>query len=123
MTNNSYDIKGNKGDVVGVGIDGNGNIVWKDVDIVINEFAIDCGLTLIHSNYFEENFDTEEDFKSWLEGFSFSLPSIYQRREFRREKVISVIKQELEDKKRLLVLGESGTSKSTSIDGDYMRLL
>jgi len=109
-----FSISSNQGDVIGVGIDGNGNIVWKNVSIVINEISQDCGLTLLPPNHFIENTDTEENFKQWQEkGYSFSLESIYQRKEFRRERLLNEIKSKLEEKKRLLILGKSGTSKTT----------
>ncbi|MER5174580.1 MAG: hypothetical protein ABJB76_07270 [Candidatus Nitrosocosmicus sp.] len=106
------DIKNNKGDLIGVGIDGNGNIIWKNVSIVI-EFSQDCGLTLLSPNHFIENSDIKEDVEKWKKGFPFSLESIYQGKEYRREKVISKIKDKLEEKRRVLVLGMSGTSKTT----------
>jgi tetratricopeptide (TPR) repeat protein len=108
-----FTVSSNQRDVIGVGVDGNGNIIGKNISIVINEFTEACALTLIPPDYFEENTDTENDFKQWLKGYSFSLPSIYQRMEYRREKVISELKMKLENKRRLLLLGESGTSKST----------
>ena len=106
-------ISESQGDVIGVDVDGNGNIIGKNISVVINEFSEGHGLTLIHPNYFKENTDTEEDFQNWLKGYSFSLPSIYQKKEYRREKVISEIQRKLEEKKKVLLLGKSGTSKST----------
>ena len=99
---NSFDIKENKGDVIGIGVDGNGNIIGKIISVVINEFSQVCGLSFIPPNYFKENTDTEENFNQWKEkGYSFSISSIYQRKEFRREKILNEIKDKLEDKKRL----------------------
>jgi len=59
--NTPIEIKENKGDVIGVSIDGNGNIIWKNVSIVINEFSQDCGLTLLPPNHFKENTVIEEN--------------------------------------------------------------
>ncbi len=113
LLDTSIEVKENKGDVIGVGIDGNGNIIWKNVSIVIREFSQDCGLTLIPPNYFKENENVSEDFNQWLKGFPSSLPSIYQKKDYRRKTIICEIKKKLKDKKRILLLGESGTSKST----------
>ncbi len=86
----------------------------KNVDIVINELLEDCGITLLSQNHFKENTDTIENFQQWKEkGYSFSLESVYQGKEFRRGRVVNEIKSNLETKKRLLLLGESGTSKTT----------
>jgi hypothetical protein len=65
LNNNGIHISGNQGDVIGVGIDGNGNIIWKDVFIVINEFSQDYGLTLLPPNHFNIIVDTTEDFEGW----------------------------------------------------------
>ena len=107
------EVKENKGDVIGVGIDGDNNIIWKNVSIVVNEFSQDCGLTLLSQNHFKENSDITESVEKWKKGFPFSLESIYQKQEFRRERIVTEIKTKLDEKKRLLVLGESGTSKTT----------
>ena len=126
--NDKINVTGNQGDIIGIGIDGNGNIIGKNVSIVINEFSQDCGLTLLHPNHFIENADTEENVQQWREkGYQFSLESIYKHNEFRREKILKEIRDKLEDKKRLLILGESGTSKTTLLkeiicdyfDNDY----
>ena len=112
--NAPIEIRENQGDIIGVGIDGNGNIIWKNVSIVINELSEDCGLILLSQNHFKENTDTEENFQQWKEkGYSFSLEAVYQGKSFRRERVLNEIKSNLEAKKRLLLLGESGTSKTT----------
>lgn len=63
----AIEISGVSGDVIGVGVNGNGNIIWKNVRIVINEFADSCGLTLIHPNFFKEHSNTDEEFQKWLE--------------------------------------------------------
>ena len=112
--NDKINVTGNQGDIIGIGIDGNGNIIGKNVSIVINELSQDCGLTLLHPNHFIENADTEENVQQWREkGYQFSLEAVYKHNEFRREKILKEIRDKLEDKKRLLILGESGTSKTT----------
>lgn len=122
--NDRINISGNQGDVIGVGIDGNGNIIWKNVVVVVNEFSQDCGLTLLPPNHFKENNDIDEDLKRWKKGFPFSLESIYHQNEYRRQKIMDEIKNKLQDKKRILLLGESGTSKTTilmEVICDYFR--
>lgn len=52
-------------------------------------------------------------FDEWKNGFSFDLPSIKARRELRRESLIDDIKSKLENGGRLLIVGQSGSSKST----------
>ncbi len=107
----SIDIQSNEGDVIGVGIDGNGNIIGKDINIVINE-AYDYGFNLLPSHYFENYKSTNQDVKDWKNGFSFKLESIKEKREFRRP-IVEDIKNQLEKEHRLLIVGESGTSKTT----------
>jgi tetratricopeptide (TPR) repeat protein len=89
------------------------------VDVGIDQFSEslfeECGLHLLHKSHFLQHSDTLENFNEWLNGFPFLKESIYYQREYRREKVISEIKQILEEKRNLLILGESGTSKSTLI--------
>ncbi len=70
----------NNRDIIGVGIDGNGNIIWKNVSIIVNEFFDDCGLTLLPPNHFKDNTDTEENVQQWREkGYQLSLESIYKK--------------------------------------------
>ena len=109
--NKSVSIRDNNGDVVGVNIDGNGNIIAKN--IIIYQVKRDFNLSYLTKNYLESHPNTDEEFKGWIKGFPFTLPSIYQKREYRRENVISKIKDKLEKNNRLLLLGESGTSKTT----------
>ena len=99
------------GDIIGVGVDPTGNIIGKNIIITINE-ARSFGLFLIHPNFFKENSDTDANFEEWKNGFNFALASIYYKREYRRETVLHDIENKLESKKRLLLLGESGFSKS-----------
>ena len=110
----SIAISGAKGDVIGVGVDGNNNIIFKELNINIsNEFRGTYGLNVLSQDHFKEFKGTEENFKGWTKGFPFSLESIYNHKDFRREALLSNIKKMLENQKRLLLLGESGTSKST----------
>ncbi len=107
-------ITNTQGDIIGVGVDGDGNIITKEFSVVINEYQEDCGLTLIHPKHFKENTDIKENVIQWRkQGYQLSLESIYDEQEFRRDRTLKEIKGKLEDKKRLLLLGESGTSKTT----------
>jgi len=63
--NNEISINENKDDVMGVGISGDGTIILKNVDIVINELSEDYGITLLSQNHFKENTDTVENFQQW----------------------------------------------------------
>jgi hypothetical protein len=63
-----------KGDVIGVGITGNGNTIFKATNVFINEVKQQYGLRLIELNHFEENKRTDENFKQWLGGSEFKLP-------------------------------------------------
>ena len=111
MEKNSIDIKEVSGDIIGIGIDGSGNIIGKDISVVINQ-AQDYGLNLLSPDYFKDYKSTEQDLEDWKKGFSFKLEAIKQKKEFRRS-VVDKIKSKLENDHRLLLLGESGTSKST----------
>ena len=109
----SIDIHSNQGDTIGVGVDGSGNIIGKNISVVINEFSQDCGLTLIAPNHFKDYTNTDENFNQWLDkGYPLSLESVYQGRELKRDRILNEIRDKLEEKKRLLILGESGTSKT-----------
>ena len=109
---NPPEIKNNQGDVIGVGIDGNGNIIGKDITVVINQ-TYSYGLTMIRPNHFRDYSNTNCDFEQWKRGYQFTKESIYYHREYRRDRVIIDIKTKLERWGRLLILGETGTSKST----------
>jgi tetratricopeptide (TPR) repeat protein len=111
MEKNFIDIKEVSGDIIGVGIDGSGNIIGKDISVVINQ-AQDYGLNLLSPDYFKGYKSTDQDLEDWKKGFSFKLEAIKQKKEFRRS-VVDKIKSKLENDHRLLLLGESGTSKST----------
>src|SRR5918994_1678362 len=111
MEKNSIDIKEVSGDIIGIGIDGSGNIIGKDISVVINQ-AQDYGLNLLSPDYFKDYKSTEQDLEDWKKGFSFKLEAIKQKKEFRRS-IVDKIKIKLENDHRLLLLGESGTSKTT----------
>jgi tetratricopeptide (TPR) repeat protein len=117
MTNNNpidIDITDTKGDIIGVGVDGSGNIIGKNISIVVNEVQNRYGLRLLSTNYFKEHKSIERDFENWKKGFSFNLESIKEGKEFRRE-VVETIESRLETNQphHMLLVGESGTSKST----------
>ena len=101
------------GDLIGVGVTGDGNTIFKATNVFINEMKQNYGLRFIQPNYFEMNRQTDENFKRWLSGSEFKLPSIYRGLEYRRDRVVNEISKKLESRHRLLLLGESGTSKST----------
>ena len=101
------------GDIIGVGVTGNGNTIFKATNVFINDMKQNYGLRFIEPDYFEMNKKVDENFKRWLSGSEFKLPSIYQGREYRRDRVVNEISKKLEYRHRLLLLGEAGTSKST----------
>jgi hypothetical protein len=70
------------------------------------------GLTWFR-NYFYDDIYTAGDTENWKNGFAFRLPSIMQKKEFRRCALINQIEVKLEDTRRLLLVGESGSSKTT----------
>jgi hypothetical protein len=71
------------------------------------------GLSWLSPDYFEINRSTDKDIRDWKTGFSFKLSAIKSRYEFRRDKVIEVIKDNLERNNLQIILGPSGFSKST----------
>jgi len=99
------------------------NIIGKNINKLAQEIK-PTGLTLLEPDYFEKRKNVKDDFENWKKGYTFELPSIYQGYEFKREIVINEIKQMLDANHKLLLLGESGTSKSTimmEIMCDYFR--
>jgi tetratricopeptide (TPR) repeat protein len=68
---------------------------------------------LITADYFDSHKSTERDFEVWKSGFSFELEAIREKKEFRRNEVLEQIEAKLENQQKLLIVGESGTSKST----------
>ncbi len=107
----SSDIQNVNGDIIGMGVSGSGNVIGKDINLVINR-AQSFGLNLLPPNYFNEYISSEQDLNDWRNGFSFKLESIMERKELRR-KTVDKIKNILEKERKLLITGESGTSKST----------
>ena len=71
------------------------------------------GLKWLYPDYFEFNKSTDNDLDNWRKGFSFDLPSIRAKQELRRERIIAKIKSNLESEGKLLIPGQSGSSKST----------
>lgn len=60
-----------------------------------------------------ENYkSTNQNMEDWKNGVSFKLESIKEKKEF-RQPVLSGIKNQLEKEHRLLIVGESKTSKTT----------
>jgi tetratricopeptide (TPR) repeat protein len=104
-------INHSEGDVIGIGVSGSGNIIGKNLSVIINE-AQSYGLNLLTTNYFREHKTTGQDLEDWIQGFPFKLEAIKEKRELRRT-IVDKIKVKLEREHRLLVVGESGTSKST----------
>jgi tetratricopeptide (TPR) repeat protein len=103
-------------------VEGTGNEVKVSVDDFAKQMQQKCGFRLIHKDIFKGS-EKKHD-QAWLRGFSYSLASIYNGLEYRRKKLLDDIKAKLEDKHCLLLLGESGTSKSTilmEILCDYLR--
>ncbi len=105
------DIQNVGGDVIGIGVSGSGNIIGKDITLVINQ-AQTFGLNLLSPHYFEEYKSGDQDIKDWKNGFPFKLESIKGKKELRRN-VVDTVKTNLEKDHKLLILGESGYSKST----------
>ena len=69
------------------------------------------GLDRLRTDYFALHKNMEADFENWKKGFD--LPSIKAKKELRREGLIADIKNKLENQGRLLIVGQSGTSKTT----------
>ncbi len=112
MANDSRaDIQNVEGDVIGIGVSGNGNIIGKDITLVMNQVQT-FGLNLLSTNYFREYKSGDQDIIDWKNGFSFKLESIKEKKELRRS-VVDTVRKNLEREYNLLILGESGFSKST----------
>jgi GTPase SAR1 family protein len=72
------------------------------------------GLNWLRTGNFEHSLAhkrIETDFEMWKKGFD--LPSIMAKRELRREGLIADIKSKLENQGKLLIVGQSGSSKTT----------
>ena len=104
-----HDVNGN---VTVTVVEGNNNKTELSIGSFIEKTTKDCGLQLIYEDTFKKDNNTSTNFRDWLDGFSFNIKSVYHEREFRRNDILDNIKQQLESKGRLLILGESGTSKS-----------
>jgi hypothetical protein len=84
----------------------------KEVSRLQNQIYETNGLTWLPRNYFEDHVSTKEDIDNWKNGFAFHLPSIMHKQEFRRSALIDEIKRKLRSRHKLLLAGESGSSKS-----------
>jgi tetratricopeptide (TPR) repeat protein len=73
------------------------------------------GLNWLSHDYFQYHMSTGNDLDSWKEGFQFELPSIKMKRELRRENILEHIKRKLDSEGKLLIIGASGSSKSTTL--------
>ena len=112
-----FDIHDNMGDVIGIGIHGNNNIIAKNMHIdslIVNLRPF--GLELLRPDHFEHHKKVEENIKSWYRGFTLSLESIYYNKELKRIDVFDSIISKLNDQRCLLLLGESGSSKTTILN-------
>ena len=70
---------------------------------------------MLTTEYFKHHTKNEEIFKLWKKGFSFNIEAIKEKLELRRNWVIDDIQSRLENQHRLLLVGVSGTSKSTTL--------
>lgn len=112
-----FNIHDNSGDVIGIGIRGSNNVIARNLHIdslIVNLRPFD--LELLHPDYFEQHKKVEENIKSWYRGFALSLESIYYNKELKRNDVFDSIISKLNDQRCLLLLGESGSSKTTILN-------
>jgi hypothetical protein len=72
MEKNPINIKGVEGGVIGIDVDGNGNIFGKNISVVINQ-AQDYGIGLLSPDYFKKHTSKDRDLEDWKNGFSFNL--------------------------------------------------
>jgi tetratricopeptide (TPR) repeat protein len=93
-------------------IDGSNNKTDIKIDDFENRFQQECGLTFLYNDPYKKDRDTSTNFSDWLSGFQFNIKSIYYEKEYRREELLNKIKIKLDQDHRLLLLGESGSSKS-----------
>jgi tetratricopeptide (TPR) repeat protein len=100
------------GDTVTVDVDKSGRYITTDISTIIKEVN-SYGLNLLPPNFFEIHKSTKEDFEDWKRGFVFRMESIQEQKHFRRPNVFNDIKDRLKNNHRILLLGESGSSKTT----------
>jgi tetratricopeptide (TPR) repeat protein len=99
-------------------IEGSGIIIGKNIHIegdfvvTVSQEARSFGLNLLPPKYFEEHSSNEKDFEDWKDGFSVKLEFIKDEKELKRDGIINQIKNKLNNFDKLLLLGESGMSKS-----------
>ncbi len=88
--------------------------IRKNHEVLKNNLYQSYGLNWLPHGYFEHYKSKEEkDLEYWKNGFEFDLPAIKSNLELRRDRVVENIKERLESQNKLLILGESGTSKTT----------
>lgn len=78
----------------------------------LRDKAENYGLNMLSDDY-KLYRGSENDFENWKNGFSFELSSIRMKQELRRDKVIEDITTKLDSEGKILIVGETGTSKST----------
>ncbi len=86
---------------------------YRKPDEHARELYQDYGMLKLSNDYFESHMCNQNDLDNWKKGFSFELHCIKALRELRREKMIADVKRRIENEHKLLILGQSGSSKST----------
>src|ERR671911_374540 len=97
--NQENNIRKNIANVSGNISNSTGVIIGNDIkvgDINVNVTNViqeikSYGLKLLHPNHFIDNSDTLENFEKWKKGFPLSLESIYQHKEYKRDRVLQEI--------------------------------
>jgi tetratricopeptide (TPR) repeat protein len=79
----------------------------------LGQIYLSYGLNWLPRDYFKYHRSTDNDLDDWKKGSSFDLSAIRAKRELRREKIIEYIKSRLNNQGKLLIVGQSGSSKST----------
>ncbi|GIU71488.1 MAG: hypothetical protein KatS3mg003_0967 [Candidatus Nitrosocaldaceae archaeon] len=69
------------------------------------------GLKILYKDELTKD-KAEEEFKKWQEGFELDFASIYHNYDYRRS-IVDEVKAKLEEHGRAVLIGESGTSKTT----------
>jgi tetratricopeptide (TPR) repeat protein len=114
---NHTTIQNNQGDIIGVGVYGDNNLIAKNIRV--DNLIVDLrsfGLELLHPDYFKQHDNVEENVRNWRRGFSLSLESIYYNKELERTDILKSIISKLNNQRCLLLLGESGSSKTTILN-------